>query len=157
MYQYFRYVRIDPATGGERGCKYTGNLPLCVIGTYYVTFFDRLLMIADTLFDVGAIADLVQVKNALWHQFGGQNQTRYKDAGSSTRLSDAFETTVAGAGPIMLQGGDTNDVALPYLKGYGPDAAFTEDTGTLFGLCGGQRHAGRCHIGFGDEKADLGE
>ena len=48
------YVRVDPATGGSAGY---------------------------TFFDIGAIADLVQVKNTLWHQFGGANQTRYADRG----------------------------------------------------------------------------
>ena len=103
------YVRVDPATGGSAGY---------------------------TFFDIGAIADLVQVKNTLWHQFGGAttNQTRYADRGTSTRLSDAFESTVAGPAPLVLHGGANEDVALPYLKNYGPTTAYTEDTGTLFGV-----------------------
>jgi hypothetical protein len=41
---------------------------------------------------------------------------------------------LAGPSLLTLQGGDNNDVPLPYLSGYGPGASFTEDTGTLFGF-----------------------
>jgi hypothetical protein len=63
------YVRVDPRTGGAEGY---------------------------TLFDLGAISNLVQIKNTLFHQFDGPNHTRFRDRGTSNRLSDAFETTVAG-------------------------------------------------------------
>ena len=86
------------------------------------------------LFDIGAIADKVQLKNTLWHQFGGPNQTRYRDLGTSNRLSDAFESTVAGPSLLQLTQPTNDDVPLPYLAQYGPRTAYTEDTGTLFGF-----------------------
>lgn len=101
------YVRVDPRTGGVEGY---------------------------TMFELGEISNLVQIKNTLWHQFDGKHHTRYRDKGTSNRLSDAFETTVAGPSMLMLHEGANDDVSLPYLKGYSPLSSFTEDTGTLFGF-----------------------
>ena len=93
-----------------------------------------------TLFEIGNITNALQIKNTIWHQFGNSdassNQTRFKDLGTSNRLSDAFESSVAGPSALALCGGAEreDDVALPYLRGYGPSCAFTEETGTLFGF-----------------------
>jgi hypothetical protein len=72
------------------------------------------------LFDIGKIANQVQIRNTLWHQFGIEpNQTRYRDLGSSNRLSNAFESTVSGPALLKLTQALNNDVNLPCLKGYG--------------------------------------
>jgi hypothetical protein len=100
-------VRVDPSTGGDLG---------------YV------------FFDIGAISDRLQIKNTLWHQFGdvGGNQTKYRDLGTSSRLSNAYETTIAGPSSLALTQLINNDVSLPYLPDYGPVAPFTDEVGTLF-------------------------
>ena len=72
------------------------------------------------LFDIGSIANRVQIKNTLWHQFLNEpNQTRFRDLGTSNQLSDAFESTVAGPGLLELGQSTNDDVDLPYLHGYG--------------------------------------
>ena len=86
------------------------------------------------MFNLGAISNLIQIKNTLWHQFDGENHTRYRDTGASNRLSDAFETTVAGPSILRLHAGANDNVPLPYLAGYSAVSSFTEDTGTLFGF-----------------------
>ena len=67
-----------------------------------------------------------------WHQFGGPNQTRYRDKGTSNRLSDAFESTVAGPSFLAFTQPTNEDASLTYLANYGPKTPYTEDTGTLF-------------------------
>jgi hypothetical protein len=61
-------------------------------------------------------------------------QTRYRDRGTSNRLSDAFESTVAGPSLLAFTQPVNEDYSLTYLQGYGPSCAFSMDSGTLFGF-----------------------